>query len=433
MGSILASLISLISSSFFVQFSNAAITTMVAIVIAESGGDESDVALVAASYSLGFILGCLLSPPQIYRIGLVRAYAAAAGIMTIAIVALEILDGVAVWTLLRFLMGASFAAVMAISDAWINDKAPGEQRGRIIAVYSVALGLASILSQVFFLTMEATDDGFVLIFAISMNLAVVLVALGTSRPPQLKHKAPKYFRPLSFVSFPATIAAFTAGFCTTSLISVTPFYLTDHGVEDNLVAMVIGAIYFGRLVCQWPIGQLSDRTDRRNILFLLASVVIAVSILMSIVGQGEGRIISGSSGSLLQILVFLLCIALGGTLYPMYSVASALAFDRADGRPMMDISTTLLIMNSMGAILGPVSIMLLAPYLGDYSLAAVLALACSLTAVSCIGGKITRAAPENPTRAVTPIPENSVEMAQAVAELVEGQAPEEPDEPDQRE
>ena len=122
MRSILASLISLISSSFFVQFSNAAITTMVAIVIAESGGDESDVALIAAAYSLGFILGCFLSPPQIYRIGLVRAYAAAAGIMTIAIVALEVLEGVTVWTLLRFLMGASFAAVMAISDAWINDR-----------------------------------------------------------------------------------------------------------------------------------------------------------------------------------------------------------------------------------------------------------------------------------------------------------------------
>ena len=210
-----------------------------------------------------------------------------------------------------------------------------------------------------------------------------------------------------------------------------PFYLTDHGVDDNLVAMVIGTIYLGRLVCQWPVGRLSDRTDRRNILFLLALATLAVSIAIAILGEGEGRMLSGANGTLLQVLAFLFLFVLGGALYPMYSVASALAFDRADGRPMMDISTTLLIVNSAGAILGPVSIMVLVNFLGDYSLVAALALTCSLTALACAGGKITRAAPENPVRSVTQAPENSVEMVQTVAEMVEEQTAEEPEEPEE--
>jgi hypothetical protein len=53
----------LMLASFLVQASNAAITTMIAIVIArQPGGEQSDVSLIAASYALGFMLGCFLVP-----------------------------------------------------------------------------------------------------------------------------------------------------------------------------------------------------------------------------------------------------------------------------------------------------------------------------------------------------------------------------------
>ena len=426
MRSIIVGLSSLIGSSFFVQFSNAAITTMVAITVAESGGTQSDVAIIASAFSIGFIVGCFLFPPQIARIGLIRGYVAAAAIMTIAIVALEILDGVAAWTLLRFTMGASFAAVMAISDAWINDKAPGDQRGRIIAIYSTVLGLASIASQLLFFGFDATDDGFVLVFAISMNLAVVLVALGTSRPPDLEQKSSSYFKPPTFVSTPATVAAFVAGFSTASLVSIMPFYLTDHGVEENLVAGSIAALYLGRLSCQWPIGQFSDRLDRRIILIILSTVVVLVSSMSMLLGEGEGQVMAGQRGIFLQAIAYLFCFVLGGTLWPMYSVASALAFDRAEGRPMIDISTTLLVVNSLGAIAGPITIMMMASLVGDYALHTSLSIVCAATVITCLLGISTKDAAENPTPVVVPMSDNSVGMAQAVAELVEEETTEDP-------
>ena len=424
MRSIIVGLSSLIGSSFFVQFSNAAITTMVAITVAESGGTQSDVAIIASAFSIGFIVGCFLFPPQIARIGLIRGYVAAAAIMTIAIVALEMLDGVAAWTLLRFTMGASFAAVMAISDAWINDKAPGDQRGRIIAIYSTVLGLASIASQLLFFGFDATDDGFVLVFAISMNLAVVLVALGTSRPPDLEQKSSSYFKPPTFVSTPATVAAFVAGFSTASLVSIMPFYLTDHGVEENLVAGSIAALYLGRLSCQWPIGQFSDRLDRRIILIILSTVVVLVSSMSMLLGEGEGQVMAGQRGIFLQAIAYLFCFVLGGTLWPMYSVASALAFDRAEGRPMIDISTTLLVVNSLGAIAGPITIMMMISLVGDYALHTSLSIVCAATVITCLLGIRTRDAAENPTPVVVPMSDNSVGMAQAVAELVEEESTE---------
>jgi hypothetical protein len=55
----------LMLASFLVQASNAAITTMIAIVIArQPGGEQSDVSLIAASYAFGFMLGCFLAPAR---------------------------------------------------------------------------------------------------------------------------------------------------------------------------------------------------------------------------------------------------------------------------------------------------------------------------------------------------------------------------------
>jgi MFS family permease len=421
MRSILLSLISLIGSSFFVQLSNAAVITMVAIIVAESGGTQSDVAWIASAYSLGFIMGCFFAPPQIYRIGLVRGYAAAAGIMTITIVALEMLDSAFAWILLRFLMGASFAAVMAIADSWINDKAPRDQRGKILAVYAVVLGLASIVSQVLFLALDASDEGFVLTFAISMNLAVVLVALGTTSQPTLIGTAPAYFRPLCFVSTPATVSSFTSGFCTTSLLTIAPFYMAEHSVEENLVAMLVGSIYFGRLACQWPMGVLSDRLERRTLLLVLSAVGIGVCVTSFLFAGGQGENISGARGEPRQVMSYLFGFLLGGALYPMYSVAAALAFDRAGEKPMIDISTTMLTVHSIGAITGPVTVILLSSLFGDYALHIAILLSCSMVAASCILGKATRAAAEMPTKAVKAIPTESVGMAATAAELVEEQ------------
>ena len=82
----------LMAASFLVQASNAAITTMIAIVIAQRGGEQSDVSLIAACYALGFMLGCFVTPSQVFRVGLIRAYAGAAAVVTMSIVGLELLE-----------------------------------------------------------------------------------------------------------------------------------------------------------------------------------------------------------------------------------------------------------------------------------------------------------------------------------------------------
>lgn len=218
MRSVLSSLAALMGSSFFVHLANSAITTMIALVVAQQGGAQSDVAFIAASYSTGFIFGCFLTPRHVARIGLIRAFAAAAAVLTISIVALDIFYEVTLWAFLRFSMGASMAAILAISDAWMNNKAPGEMRGRIIAANATLLGGASLLGQMVFLFTDAGVEDFVLMFAITTNIAVVFVAIASRDAPVLEERPKQKLFSMTFTSPVATVGAFTSGFMITSVV-----------------------------------------------------------------------------------------------------------------------------------------------------------------------------------------------------------------------
>jgi MFS family permease len=391
-------------------------------VIAQRGGEQSDVSLIAACYALGFMLGCFVTPSQVFRVGLIRAYAAAAAVVTMSIVGLELLEGAGLWAFLRFMMGASIAAVLAISDAWMNSNTPGDLRGRVIAIYSIVMGVGSLASQMIFLVVDAGTDDLVLIFAIVMNFSVVLVALTSSSPPAIKRPAKRQFRILTITSKTASIAAFVSGFAPVSIVSILPFYLTEHGVAGELVAMSLAALYLGRLIFQWPVGSLSDRLDRRTVLVTLSAILAAAMVGMILVGTRDGEAYSGALGSLVQGGAFLFTMLIGGMLFPIYSVASALAFDRAEGRSMIDISTSLLVIYSIGSIAGPFTVMVISEITGSPGLPISILAACALIIGIGLFRKISVAVPTDHIPSAMSIPESSVEMAEAAAELAEEQA-----------
>lgn len=170
----------------------------------------------------------------------------------------------------------------------------------------------------------------------------------------------------------------------------------------------------------WPIGQLSDRMERRLLRMVLSGAAVLLLLIAVAVGEGEARAVAGQQGLAVQMIVFVIILLIGGSMYPMYSVASGLAFDRADGRPMIEISKTILAVNSLGAIAGPFAIPLLGAVVGDgLALPTGLLLACALNLVVAAMSRRAPVRASEQTPAVASIPPTSVEMVQAAAEVVE--------------
>ena len=137
-------------------------------------------------------------------------------------------------------------------------------------------------------------------------------------------------------------------------------------------------------------------------------------------GGFEGRYLSGDEGLAMQVYGLLLTLLLGGTVFPLYSVASGLAYGRAGDEPLIEVSKTLLILNSIGAVVGPMFIVFVAPFVGDRALHLCVLVVAATTIVVALTRRGTTAPPEDNVTGVVAGPETSINMANAAAEASVG-------------
>ena len=118
-------------------------------------------------------------------------------------------------------------------------------------------------------------------------------------------------------------------------------YANLAGFSLGQIALYGGAIFIGGLVCQWPIGRLADRYDRRSV---LTGVLLTVAILAAPAGLFAP----------LSFMSELWAIGLiGGLAMTSYSVAIAYVNDWLDPEQMVGASASLYFVYGVGASLGP--------------------------------------------------------------------------------
>ncbi len=139
---------------------------------------------------------------------------------------------------------------------------------------------------------------------------------------------------------PAAVAGCVAsGLLNSALLGLTPIYGTMLGLQPSMVVWLLTAFQLGSFVCQWPLGRLSDRLDRR---LVIAGCLIAVAGL-------SAAATSADAGIWLLPLFFLL----GGATLTFYAVAVAHAADFAEPDQMVGVSSSLLLAWAAGAAAGP--------------------------------------------------------------------------------
>jgi MFS family permease len=109
--------------------------------------------LLGTSWAAGFVIGCLVAPKMVSRVGHVRAFSGFISI--IAIIAL--VSGIAVhpvwWVLLRAVTGFSTAGTSMIIESWLNERATNESRGAIFSLY-IAITLIGVVAGQMMIPLE---------------------------------------------------------------------------------------------------------------------------------------------------------------------------------------------------------------------------------------------------------------------------------------
>jgi MFS family permease len=122
-----------------------------------------------------------------------------------------------------------------------------------------------------------------------------------------------------------------------------------HGLTPADAALFLTIATAAGAIGQWPVGRLSDRIDRRQVLAgLLAGAIVFGLLLALLPVPGRGW--------------FILAIFYGFSIAPTYSIAAAHAYDHAAPGTMVEAAAGLFVVNAIGSIIGPlVASALMAP------------------------------------------------------------------------
>jgi len=312
--------------------------------------------LVMSAYFVGFVVGTLYCPLLIRRVGHIRSFAAMASLAS----TMPILHALWVepwyWAVLRLITGVCLVGLYIVVESWLNVLAPRQQRGKVFALYMTVSCVAMALGQ--WLLLVGDRLGFVPFILVSVLLSFALLPL-TLTPvaePEPVEAPQLSLRVLYRISPLGMSGAFSAGLLTGALYGLGAVFVQRLGYSDAAVAGFMAATILGGALAQWPVGHLSDRYDRRRVLFATS----AGSAVLATVGFAVVRL---APGALVPT-----GIALGGLMFTIYGLSVAHVNDMIEPSRVLEVTGGLLLVNGIGASLGPTLAGILMDALGPGSL-----------------------------------------------------------------
>ena len=298
------------------------------------------IGLLASAYYAGFILGCRLVPGMIQGVGHIRAFVALASIASSSALAHILFVEPIAWGGLRFITGFSFAGLTMVLESWINERATNENRGKILSVYRIVdLGAVTIGNG---LLAIAPPEGFQLFVLVSIliSIALVPVALTRSSSPAPLETAKLDIVQLYKVSPVGAIGAAATGLANAAFWGMAPVYVQELGYGAAAIAAFMSTAIIGAGLFQFPTGWLSDKIDRRMVIFA-----------SSLLGTGASALLATFAG-LSENAILGFSFLFGAFIIPVFGICAAHANDHAAVGKAVATSGGLLLLYGVGSVVG---------------------------------------------------------------------------------
>lgn len=342
MTSLLRNVAALIAAIAILQLAGGLLGVRLPLAFTEQGHSRTELGLVAASYSAGFMLGAMIATALLSRVGHIRVYAACAAVFSVSTLALHFSADVWSWGLARMIAGVSVALMFAAIESWMNFSIGAHVRGEIMSVYMVMTKASLALGPFFaFGYAPYAPEPWMIAAALAALSMVPICFTATAQP------TPPKAQPLAlaeqFATAPAAvIASFGAGLVNGGVLALAPLYAAEN-FGAYAATEFYAAAFTGSLLLQWPAGRLSDRMDRRVVIAVLAAMAAVSSFALAI---GSGRVSEFAAAALFFLW--------GAGALSFYGIAVAHMADRAEPGRLAQSAAGLLFVWAAGSVLGPI-------------------------------------------------------------------------------
>ena len=292
--------------------------------------------MIMSLYYAGFLVGCYLVPKMIFTVGHIRVFAAMASLASTTILIHGVVLDPWMWSLVRIFSGISFAGLFIVTESWMNNIAPNKYRGEIFSLYIFVIygGLSSgqLLMNV------APPEGIDLFIIISILVSLSLIPVTLADKPAPGYETPESlpFKKI-FRKSPLSVAGvLSSGLCNGAMHTMGVIYATQIGMATGQAALYIAIYILGSALVPLAVGWLSDRVDRRNVII----GVLFFAFCCTAFAHGS------------QIF-YLITFAYGGLMGSLYSVSIAYLNDQIKSSQIVSATTSMILLSSAGACLGP--------------------------------------------------------------------------------
>ncbi|WP_312113663.1 MFS transporter [Brevibacillus reuszeri] len=290
---------------------------LLAVLLEQQGVSTVMNGLNAAALYIGMVLISPWLEIPLRRIGYRSTILVGMVLLTIATALIPLFSDLIVWFFLRMLMGIGDSSLHYSSQMWVTKIASPKTRGRDLSMYGLAYGVGFSVGP---LGLNLLPLGIWVPFGTLLVLYVVafilLARIKNEFPDkivQTEKKQNKYATVLR-VGWLALIPSFLYGFMETSLNGSFPVYALRTGLSIEWVSLILPSFVVGSIILQMPLGSLSDRIGRKQVMLVCA-----------IVG-GIAFFLFPLSGENVYVMMVLLAIA-GAAVGSFYSLGLAYSAD----------------------------------------------------------------------------------------------------------
>jgi MFS family permease len=292
---------------------------LLAVLLEKQGVSSLTNGLNAAALYIGMILVSPWLEVPLRRIGYRSTILWGLLLVTAATVLLPLFSHLAVWFVLRLLMGVGDSSLHYASQMWVTKIAPPQRRGRDLSLYGLAYGIGfsvgplgiNLLPYGIWAPFAAVTVLYVLAFCL---LARIRNEFPDSVSPDADGERGNRYAVVFRLGWLALIPSFLYGFMETSLNGSFPVYALRTGISVEWVSLILPSFVVGSIILQMPLGALSDRIGRKQVMCACALVGAAAFLLFPL------------SGGNVWLMMLLLALA-GAAVGSFYSLGLAYAAD----------------------------------------------------------------------------------------------------------
>ncbi len=320
------------------------LSSTLALRMAQNGVSTSQAGLILSLYYAGYILASIWANRIINRAGHIRTFCAFISIFS-AIVPLHYLSSHPLyWGILRLSEGFCIGTCFLCLESWLNTRSNNKNRGLIMSLYMITTYLGSSFGQ---LLLNLPDNNGLLIYAFVASLfsvALVPISLTALPSPDITvHKSMSLIR-LYKISPVGVTGCFASGFLVGAFYTLGAIYCRQIGLDVKQTSIFMFCGIFGGMLAQLPVGRLSDKMDRRFVLLWMSGFLLLIAPWIQFFIHSNTIILAFSS------------ILLGSGTFVMYPICVSHVNDQIDDAERVNASSMLILLQSMGLIIGPIII-----------------------------------------------------------------------------